>query len=126
MKIGELVRQYRHEHNLSLRDFADISGISNGYLCLLEHGYHPKTKKPIVPTLTKLNQIAAAMHIGVDDLIASVDDMNVSLSDDPNDFVLSMEERELIISFRSAPADARRAIAYILKLKNGGGENGSC
>ena len=116
MTIGELVHQYREEHSISLREFARNAGISNGYLCLLERGYHPKTMKPIVPTLTKLNQIATAMHIGVDELIASVDDMNVSLADDPDNFPITIEERKMILAFRNASIDARRAVYYILKL----------
>lgn len=120
MKLGELIREYRRSHGLSLRDFSEVSGISNSYLCMLESGVHPRSGKPIVPTLTKLNQLATAMNIGIDDLIASVDDMNVSLSDEVHDYYLTLEERELIEAYRSASLDDRRLISYVLKLKNGG------
>lgn len=36
MTLGELVKKYRTEHELSLRDFSRLSGISNGYISMLE------------------------------------------------------------------------------------------
>ena len=53
MTLGELVKKYRTEHELSLRDFSRLSGISNGYISMLEKNEHPKTKKPIVPSIEK-------------------------------------------------------------------------
>ena len=83
MKLGEILREYRKDHGLSLRDFAKISGVSNSYLSMLETGRQPSSGRPIVPTLTKLNQIAAAMNISLDDLIAAVDDTPVSFNEKP-------------------------------------------
>lgn len=62
MTLGELVKKYRTEHELSLRDFSRLSGISNGYISMLEKKEHPKTKKPIVPSIEKMKCIASAMN----------------------------------------------------------------
>lgn len=82
MKIGEIIKKYRDEHGYSLREFSRISGVSNSYLSMLESGRHPRTGRPIVPTLTKINQIADAMGIGVDDLINVMDDTPVRFDSD--------------------------------------------
>ena len=53
MTLGDIVKNYRTEHGLSLREFSRISGVSNGYISMLEKNEHPKTKKPIVPSIEK-------------------------------------------------------------------------
>ena len=44
MTLGDIVKNYRTEHGLSLREFSRISGVSNGYISMLEKNEHPKTK----------------------------------------------------------------------------------
>lgn len=44
MTLGDIVKNYRAEHGLSLREFSRISGVSNGYISMLEKNEHPKTK----------------------------------------------------------------------------------
>ena len=78
MRLGEIIKRYREENGLSLRDFAKKSGVSNSYLSMLETGRQPQSGRPIVPTLTTLNKIASAVGMRIDDLIAAVDDMPVS------------------------------------------------
>ena len=38
MKIGEIVKKYREEHGLSMRQFAKLSGLSHAYIPLIERG----------------------------------------------------------------------------------------
>ena len=105
MKLGELLKKYRQDHNLSLRAFAELSGVSNSYLSMLELGRQPSSGNPIVPSLTKLNQIADAMGLDINDLLSSVDDMPVSFREDPGEepvcFKLSELEKKIIVRFRS-------------------------
>lgn len=115
MKIGEILKTYREEHGYSLREFAKLSGVSNSYLSMLESGRHPRSGRPIVPTLTKLNQIAAAMGIGVDDLIANMDDTPVRFDDAPS-FRLSALEKEIISRFRLLPDGEKNMILRSLGL----------
>lgn len=113
MKIGEIIKSYRVEHNMSLRDFAKVSGISNAYLSMLEKGKHPRSGKPIVPTLTKLNQLASAMNMRIDDLISVMDDTPVSFS---GGFSLSSLEKRIILKFRALPSGERRMVLRSLGL----------
>ena len=84
MTLGELVKKYRTEHELSLRDFSRLSGISNGYISMLEKNEHPKTKKPIVPSIEKMKCIASAMNMSLNSLLDVIDgDQEVSIKPEP-------------------------------------------
>ena len=79
MKLGELIQEYRTAHDLSQRQFADICGLSNGYISMLEKGLNPKTNKPISPTIPQLKKLATGMAMTMAELFEQVDDMPVDL-----------------------------------------------
>lgn len=80
MKLSDYIKQYRKEHNLSLREFAArCEGVTHGYLSMLEHDLNPSTGKPIVPSIGTLASIAAAMGMTLHQLCLEVDDMTVIL-----------------------------------------------
>lgn len=100
MTLGELVKKYRLEHELSLRDFSRLSGISNGYISMLEKNEHPKTKKPIVPSIEKMRGIASAMNMTLDTLLDIIDgDQEVSIEADSRQLIKT-DENELLIKYR--------------------------
>ena len=75
MYIGDIIRQYRDEHHISLRAFAEkCNGISHGYLATLESGKNSNTGKPSTPSIDKLEAIAHGMDITVDNLFAMMND----------------------------------------------------
>lgn len=82
MKIGEIIKDYRKKHDLSLRDFAQRAGMSHGYIAMLEEGKNSKTKEPMVPTLPSLKKISSALGMSLNELISVADDMPVKLQDD--------------------------------------------
>lgn len=51
MTLGEIIKEYRTAHNLSMDAFSEKSGISKAYISLLEKNKHPKTGKPIAPSI---------------------------------------------------------------------------
>ena len=79
MKLGELVKKYRSEHDLSQRQFAAKCGVSNGYISMLEDGKNPKTGEDIFPSLQSYKKIASAMGMSVHELLSLVDDHKVNL-----------------------------------------------
>ena len=88
MTLGDFICKYRSDHGLSQRKFAEICGLSNGYISMLEKGYNPNTNKPLIPSLTQLKKLADAMGVTVMQLFETVDDMPVDIaqiagSDDP-------------------------------------------
>ena len=79
MTIGEIVKQYRDEHGLSQRQFAERCGdITNGYISMIEQGKNPSTGKPIVPSIDKVASLARAMGLTLHQLVDMADDSPVS------------------------------------------------
>jgi len=79
MNLGELVKKYRVDHDLSQRQFAAKCGVSNGYISMIEDGKNPKTGESIFPSLQSYKKIASAMGISVHELLSLVDDHKVNL-----------------------------------------------
>jgi len=73
MFLGEVIKKYREEHNLSLRAFASKCGLSYTYISMLERNVDYRTGKPIAPTLDSVKYISKAMDIPIDDLLKRLD-----------------------------------------------------
>ena len=97
--IGEVIRRYREDHNLSQRQFALKCNISNGYISMLEKGINPKTNEPIMPSIAALKAISSAMNISLNDLLIQADDMPVNLS--------------LELELQSSPRDDSRLLEFV-------------
>ena len=74
MLLGEIIKEYRAKHNLSLQDFADKIGTSRSYIHMLEKNINPSTNKPINPSIETLKSLANAMDLDVDALLKKLDD----------------------------------------------------
>lgn len=85
MKLGDLIREYREQHDLSQRQFAMSCGLSNGYISMLEKGKNPKTNRPVTPTLQQLKKLADGMGTTMMDMLERVDDMPVDLATEARD-----------------------------------------
>lgn len=109
MTIGDVIKKYREEHDLSQRQFALKCGISNGYISMLERGENPKTHEPIMPSLAALKAIASAMELSLNDLLTQVDDMPVDLSEDADAFK-AKKGSSIAPQKEKAPADEPNAI----------------
>lgn len=82
MKIGEFIELYRAKNGLSQRQFANICGLSNGYVSMLESGKNPRTNEQIVPTLSTLKKISNVMGMSLQELMELVDDMPVDMTNE--------------------------------------------
>lgn len=74
MFLGEIIKKYRIEHDLSQRDFSKLSGLSYTYISALEKNKDYRTGKPISPTLETVRDVAKGMNIPIDDLLKVLDD----------------------------------------------------
>ncbi len=72
MTIGEIVKQYREEKNITMDEFSAMSGLSKGYISMLEKNENPKTKLPIMPTTKTLFSVSQALGISVSELMAKL------------------------------------------------------
>lgn len=73
MTLGDVIKEYRNEQEISLRDFALLSGLSHTYISALEKNIDPRTNKPIAPTIDTLKAVAHAICIEPEDLLKILD-----------------------------------------------------
>lgn len=73
MILGELIRQYRIEHDMNMQDFADKCGLSKAYISILERNLNPKSGKAPVPTLETIQAVSQVIGIPFNDIIAMLD-----------------------------------------------------
>lgn len=81
MKLSEIIKQYRENHEMSQRQFGALCGLSTGYISLIEKEINPQTGKKMVPSLPVINKIATGMGITIDELLSLCDDMDVPLNE---------------------------------------------
>lgn len=93
MTLSEYLTAYISEHGLSQREFAKICRVSNGYISMLMSGYNPKTQRPIKPSLEKLRAVAGGMGVSLQELLSSVEDVSLDIS---NEEIISALPRNII------------------------------
>lgn len=73
MKLGEIIKQYRTEKNISMGEFAILTALSKTYISMLEKNVNTSTGKPVVPSVSTLQKCASAMNIDLDSLVKQLD-----------------------------------------------------
>lgn len=71
--VGEVIKKYREEHDLSQRDFAKRTKLSPSYINTLEKLYNPKNSKPYSITIDVADQLAKAMNITLEEFLNKCD-----------------------------------------------------
>lgn len=74
MYLGDLIKKYRTEKKLSLRDFAQRCNLSYTYIAALEKNIDSRTGKPISPTLDTVKYVAKGMNLSIEDLLKALDE----------------------------------------------------
>jgi transcriptional regulator with XRE-family HTH domain len=100
--------------------FAAQSGMSKSYISILEKNQHPKTGKPVIPSITVIRQAADGMHVDFNDLIAQIDGDVRILPDSPAADPLqplSQEEEALVRKYRVSSDDTKAAACAVLGVK---------
>ena len=112
MRIGEYVAEYREQHGLSQRAFAQRAGLSNVIIGFLEKGERTNGD-PYIPKLDTVRKVARAMGMSVEQLASECDDYNGF------DVPVGLEETPLIADFirelqNQSPDEAMLVQAYRL------------
>ena len=79
MTLGEYIINYCNSHGISKRQFADMCGVTSGYISMVVNNVNPKTGKPLKPTIETYMKFASAMGMSVDQLFGEIEDSPVSL-----------------------------------------------
>lgn len=113
--IGERVRRYRHERELTLAQVAELSGLSKGYLSAIETGH---TSRPSGDTLYK---VAMALGVLMSDLLDrrllsdAPDNVPESLKEFARQFALPQADVQMLakIQFRGEQPQTKERWAHI-------------
>jgi transcriptional regulator with XRE-family HTH domain len=100
--LGQFIRSQRLQAQLSLRDLAARTNVSNPYLSQLERGLHE-------PSMRVLKSIAGALNVPVDALLARAG----LLSDDDGDRTADTERA--ILADERLTDDQRRALLEVYR-----------
>lgn len=127
MYIGEIIKRYRIENDLSQRAFASRTSLSPSYINTLEKIYNPKTNKPYSVTTDVALELANAMNMKIEDLLNMINkdqEFKVNTSNSAVVFVygsipagVPMECIEDIIDTEEIPADMLRGGKQYFGLK---------
>jgi transcriptional regulator with XRE-family HTH domain len=100
-----------------MRDFAAKSGVSHSYIAMLEEGKNSKTGLPMTPGLVTLKKLSVGMDMTIDELIATADDMPVSLQPAPSPVESDLSEGELALIelFRKVPEDQQALVLSMIR-----------
>lgn len=85
MTIGDVLKDYRKKNKISQDKFSEKTGISKGYISMLENNINARNNKPIAPTIEMLKKLALGMDIGLDELLILTDEkQKISLDNELN------------------------------------------
>ncbi len=70
--LGEVIKKYRKEHDLSQRAFALQCELSHVYVRNLERGIDPASGKENVPTLVTISLLAKGMSLSEESLLEKI------------------------------------------------------
>ena len=98
MTLGDYIKSYRERNRLSQRQFAGRSGVSNGYISMLEKNENPRTGLPLSPTMPVLKRLASAMGMNVQELLSQVDDLPIDQGTSVMDYEEAQQQLRLILS----------------------------
>lgn len=79
MTLGDCIKEYRDRMGLSQRKFAEMCGLSNAYISILEKNINPKTGEEPAPSFGGWKKVADAMGISMQDLMEKADETAVSI-----------------------------------------------
>lgn len=73
MDLGEIIKSFRSQHNMSMDEFAKLSGLSKAYISMLEKNKDPRSKKPIVPSIETIKKVANTVGLSFDEVLLKLD-----------------------------------------------------
>lgn len=73
MHIGEIIKEYRAEHNLTMEEFGKLIGRTKAYISMLEKNKNSRSGKEIIPSIETLMAVAKVLGITIDELLQKLD-----------------------------------------------------
>lgn len=114
MTLGNIIKEYRSEHNLSQRRFAIMAGITNSYVSCLEANENTSSGKVPVPTVTVLEGCARAMGMKLDELIFRLGEEQTTALHIESSTDLENDAREMLFAFRKLNDSGKRTAITLI------------
>lgn len=76
MRLKDIIIQYRTEHNMSQRKFAQKCGLSNSQISYIEKGANSLGER-FTPTTDTLVKIASGIGVSFNDLLSMIEDVDL-------------------------------------------------
>lgn len=109
MKLGDIIKSYRKEHNLTMLDFAKLSNLSKPYVSMLEANKNSRDGKPIKPSVETLRKVAIATNMSLNDLLRMLDgDQIIDLSPTAD------EDKKIMDGFKNLNDSNRETMSNFL------------
>lgn len=70
--LGMVIKEYRQENSLSLREFSKKCNLSHTYIDKLEKGIDTRSGKVVEPTLDAVEKISSALGITLNELLIAI------------------------------------------------------
>lgn len=122
MTLGNIIQNYRIEHSMSMDKFAEISGISKGYISMLEKNRDQRGNE-IKPSIDVIDKVANAIKKPFDEVFNMLDNNLIvtvnSVSKNTMDFV-SDEINAVIEAYKNADDEVKHLVQYALNMKKTG------
>ncbi len=120
MRLGEIIKQYRIENNLTTAELASKCSLSKGYISMLENNFKPSgRKKDITPSIQAIKKLANGTGIEFDALLASIDG-EVSLiptKEESLEFILTPHEKEHLTIYRSLDDKGQHTVDTVAQME---------
>ena len=117
MRLSEIVKEYRTVNQISMDEFSKRSGLSKGYISMLENEINPRNNKPISPTIHTIMKLSNAMGIELDELLKMMDGQStISLVSDAPAPVLSTDEQDLVDGYRQLNVSGQKQLQKQLSM----------
>lgn len=110
MTLGQLIKQYREEHDMSMAEFARRAGMSTSQIYYIESEKNSRRNGTSRPTTNALIKCSRAMGMPLEDAMNIIYGANTEIG------TITDEETRLIIAFRNANSSIRQAIKDILHI----------
>lgn len=113
MLLGEIIYDYRKRNGLTMKEFSERSGLTKGYISMLEKNYNPRSKSGITPSIATFKKAAKGMNMDFDKLISMVDNQPVTFtakSSNANISSLNDTERSLLNNYRTLDEPRKKTL----------------
>lgn len=116
--LAEIIKEYRSEHNLSLREFSNLCGVSHTYIDKIEKNRDPRNGKAVEPTLDMLEKMSLGLNLTLKELLTKLGKIQSNTQNDELLKEVSSREddevNELIKRLASLDSDDKDAIKKMI------------